>query len=119
MLVDMPEGPVIHATFFQIFQGARRICRIPAAYLGMEHADGKSVASSAVEFPGQIVPLFALGITLPVNGRYFFAIYDQGDPFDSIGRKHVDIRRKGNLRLPRFERVVIPQDGKDLDVILC
>ena len=117
--MHVSQGPVIHTAFFQVGHTARGIRRLGSADLGMKEPDGIAVGSSPAEVPGQIVPLFALGITLPVNGRYFFAIYDQGDPFDSIGRKHVDIRRKGNLRLPCFERIVIPQDGKDLDVILC
>ena len=85
----------------------------------MEHTDRKTVTSGTVEFPGQVFPLFALSITLAINSRHFFAIDDEGHPFNRFRREDMDIGRKGNLRLPRFQRVVIAQDGKDLYIILC
>lgn len=84
----------------------------------MEHSDGKSIASRPVELPGQVVPLFTFGIALSVNGRCFFSVNEQGDPFDGLCRKDMDVGREGNLRLPGLEGVVIAQDGKDLNLVL-
>ena len=116
--MHVSQGPVIHTAFFQVGHTARGIRRLGSADLGMKEPDGIAVGSSPAEVPGQIVPLLAFGITLAVYGSQFFPVYDEGNPFDLFRAKDVYIGRKGNPRLPGFQRIVIAQYGKHLYVML-
>ena len=82
------------------------------------HAEEIAAAASSGE-PTLTVDLIAREIRRAGGATWPFAIDDEGHPFNRFRREDMDIGRKGNLRLPRFQRVVIAQDGKDLYIILC
>ena len=116
--MHVAQSPVIHAAFLQVRHAARGIRRLGTADLGVQQADGITVSRSPAEIPGQIVPLLALGVALPVDSGYFFPVYDEGDPFDLFRAKNMYVGRKGNPCLPGIQRVVIAQYGKDLYMVL-